>query len=80
MKWSTVMILMAMSAGCASDECVAEDGCDGEEESFEPEGDVSVKVSWSESTQLTIELGGVQRAYFGIVEAGMGETGWYGED
>ena len=38
MKWSTVMILMAMSAGCASDECVAEDGCDGEEESFRAGG------------------------------------------
>ena len=80
MKWATVLALMAMSAGCASDECVDEDGCDGEEETYEPDGDVSVKVTWSESTQLTIELGGVQRAYFGIVEAGMGETGWYGED
>ena len=80
MKWASVLALVIMSAACASDECVSDDDCEAEEESYEPEGDVSVKVRWSESTQLTIELDGVQRAYFGIVEAGMGETGWYGED
>ena len=80
MKWAAILALMMVGAGCASDECVDEEGCDGEEESYEPEGDVKVKVSWTESTQLSVELEGVKRGYFGIVEAGMGTTGWYGED
>ena len=80
MKIGFRMVLMASLTACSSDECVDEDGCEEGLVSYEPTGDVGVTVKWTESTQLEVNIAGVSRGYFGIVEAGMGATGWYGED
>ena len=75
-----LLVLSLMSLGCAKNECVDADGCDTGEESFEPTGPVSVSVKWVESTTLEVTVSGMIKGTFGIVEAGLGNTGWYGED
>ena len=71
---------MVFGSGCAKNACVAEEGCDTGEPSLEPTGPVTVSVKWLESTTLEVKISGMPEGQFGIVEAGLGDSGWVGED